>query len=143
MPFLCAYANFIQIALPINLFEISDICYRSDEVDVGAKNQRCLCALRVDTTAGFEKIHGLLDRVMLMNRVLHFLEYEKWKAYHDATVAEGKKIEGLFYEKYYRIVSDEGKHMIIDYLTIFFRPHVLKRNLWFFDCLQCHNEGRS
>lgn len=60
-----------------------------------------------------KKIHGLLDRVMLMNRVLHFVDYEKWKKYHDETVAAGKKIEGLFYTKYYRIVPDEGmsKHM--------------------------------
>jgi phenylalanyl-tRNA synthetase beta chain len=43
-----------KVALPINLFEISDICLRSTEVDVGAKNQRCLCALRVDTSSGFE-----------------------------------------------------------------------------------------
>eukprot|EP01127_Copromyxa_protea_P001282 TRINITY_DN11313_c0_g1_i1.p1 TRINITY_DN11313_c0_g1~~TRINITY_DN11313_c0_g1_i1.p1 ORF type:complete len:605 (+),score=156.66 TRINITY_DN11313_c0_g1_i1:45-1859(+) len=98
-----------NIPLPINLFEISDICLRSNDVDVGAKNQRCLCALRVDTSSGFEKLHGLLDRVMILNRVLHFLDYEKWKKYYDATVAEGKKIEGLFYDKYYRIVPDQDE----------------------------------
>jgi phenylalanyl-tRNA synthetase beta chain len=52
--------------LPIQLFEISDIVVRDTVTDVGAKNSRYLAAVYANRdTSGFEKIHGLLDRVML------------------------------------------------------------------------------
>jgi len=39
---------------------------KSDAYDVGARNKRQLCALYMNTHAGFEHIHGLLDRVMAL-----------------------------------------------------------------------------
>jgi phenylalanyl-tRNA synthetase beta chain len=52
--------------LPIQLFEISDVVVRDTVSDVGAKNIRCLAAVFCNRdTSGFEKIHGLLDRIML------------------------------------------------------------------------------
>ncbi|PRP75071.1 phenylalanyl-tRNA synthetase beta chain-like [Planoprotostelium fungivorum] len=53
-----------QQALPLNLFEISDILLKSEESDVGAKNQRNLCAVHVAQTSRFDVLHGLLDSVM-------------------------------------------------------------------------------
>jgi len=55
-----------QLALPVKIFEISDIMVKSDIYDVGARNKRQLCAMYTNTTAGFEYIHGLLDRIMLL-----------------------------------------------------------------------------
>jgi len=50
--------------LPLRLFEISDVVLKDPSKDVGAKNQRNLCAVNYDQSPKFEVIHGLLDRVM-------------------------------------------------------------------------------
>jgi len=53
-----------KAALPIKIFELSDIVLQTDKTDVGACNQRDICALYCNNSAGFEVIHGLVDRVM-------------------------------------------------------------------------------
>jgi phenylalanyl-tRNA synthetase beta chain len=53
-------------ALPVRLFEISDVVLRDDTVAVGARNELHLVALFAGTSSGFEIIHGLLDRIMLL-----------------------------------------------------------------------------
>jgi len=55
-----------QVAMPVRIFEISDVMVKSDAYDVGARNKRQLCAIYMNTSGGFEVIHGLLDRVMLL-----------------------------------------------------------------------------
>jgi len=52
------------VPLPVRLFEISDVVLKDSARDVGACNQRRLCAVYCDTTSGFEVVHGLLDRTM-------------------------------------------------------------------------------
>lgn len=34
--------------------------------EVGARNERRVCAVNCNKTAGFEVIHGLLDRIMIL-----------------------------------------------------------------------------
>lgn len=53
-----------NMPLPIKLFEISDVVYQDPSKDVGARNERRLCAVNYNKSPGFEVIHGLLDRVM-------------------------------------------------------------------------------
>jgi phenylalanyl-tRNA synthetase beta chain len=53
-----------SMPLPLKLFEISDIVFKDALRDVGARNQRRLCAVYCDTASGFEVVHGLLDRMM-------------------------------------------------------------------------------
>jgi len=53
------------------IFEVSDIIIPDDkhvvtETIVGAKNRRKICAVYSGPTAGFEIIHGLVDRVMTL-----------------------------------------------------------------------------
>jgi len=55
-----------HVPVPIKIFEISDVMEKSEVYDVGATNKRCLCAVYMNTTAGFEHIHGLVDRIMLL-----------------------------------------------------------------------------
>ncbi len=55
--------------IPMKLFEISDVVLKDLTKDVGAKNQRQLCALNYDKKPGFETVHGLLDRVMQLLEV--------------------------------------------------------------------------
>ncbi|KHN15176.1 Putative phenylalanine--tRNA ligase beta subunit [Glycine soja] len=54
---------------PIKIFEVGDIAVLDDKRDVGAKNLRQLAALYCGANAGFEIIHGLVDRVMEKNGV--------------------------------------------------------------------------
>lgn len=48
----------------MKLFELSEVVLRDAQADVGARNERRLVATYTGATAGFEVIHGLLDRVM-------------------------------------------------------------------------------
>nr|XP_025616736.1 phenylalanine--tRNA ligase beta subunit, cytoplasmic isoform X1 [Arachis hypogaea] len=54
---------------PIKIFEVGDISVLDDNNDVGAKNLRQLAALYCGANAGFEVVHGLVDRVMEKNGV--------------------------------------------------------------------------
>ncbi len=55
--------------LPIKIFQVLDVVLQCPNNDVGARNERHLCALYCAQAADFEIIHGLLDRVMLMLNV--------------------------------------------------------------------------
>lgn len=54
-----------QMPLPMKIFEISDVVLADEKSEVGARNERHLCAVYYNKTSGFEIIHGLLDRVMI------------------------------------------------------------------------------
>lgn len=58
-----------KMALPLKLFEISDVVLTDEKAEVGARNERRLCAVNCNKTAGFEVVHGLLDRVMMLLEV--------------------------------------------------------------------------
>ncbi|XP_030634632.1 phenylalanine--tRNA ligase beta subunit isoform X1 [Chanos chanos] len=58
-----------KMPLPLKLFEISDIVLKDDTRDVGARNNRRLCAVYYNKSPGFEVIHGLLDRIMQLLEV--------------------------------------------------------------------------
>ncbi|KAB1212813.1 putative phenylalanine--tRNA ligase beta subunit [Morella rubra] len=49
---------------PIKIFEVGDIVLLDETNDVGAINRRQLAALYCGATAGYEIIHGLVERVM-------------------------------------------------------------------------------
>jgi len=63
----CAKAQSIKEGL--KLFEVSDVVKRDETADVGATNIRHLVATYTGATAGFEVIHGLLDRVMAVSAI--------------------------------------------------------------------------
>jgi phenylalanyl-tRNA synthetase beta chain len=50
----------------LKLFEITDVMLLDSASDVGARNERRLAALYTGPTAGFEVVHGLVNRVMLL-----------------------------------------------------------------------------
>lgn len=58
-----------KMPLPLKLFEISDVVVADDDTEVGARNERRLCAVNCNKSAGFEVVHGLLDRVMQLLEV--------------------------------------------------------------------------
>lgn len=53
-----------KMPIPLKLFEIADVVIADEETEVGARNERRICAVNCNKTAGFEVVHGLLDRVM-------------------------------------------------------------------------------
>jgi phenylalanyl-tRNA synthetase beta chain len=50
--------------LPAKLFEVGDVVLIDDDKDVGARNCRRLLVLYSNVKAGFEVVHGVLDRMM-------------------------------------------------------------------------------
>ena len=60
----------LNLPKPIRVFEISDVVFKTANRDVQAENNRHLCAAYFSTTAGFEIIHGLLERIMQLDDVL-------------------------------------------------------------------------
>jgi len=64
-----------QTSHGLKLFEISDIVLLDPSQDTGARNVRRLAALYAGNTAGFEIVHGLLDRVMQLCNVVPSASY--------------------------------------------------------------------
>eukprot|EP00727_Mastigamoeba_balamuthi_P000842 m51a1_g10755 putative phenylalanine--trna ligase beta subunit (600) ;mRNA; f:382544-385979 len=67
--------------LPVRIFELGDVILRDAAHPVGARNERRLCAIYSGLTSGFERVHGLLDRLM------QILEVKPRFAYKDAVPA--------------------------------------------------------
>lgn len=53
-------------SLPIKIFETSDVVFKDNNQDNQARNVRHAAAVWCNRTAGFEVVHGLLDRLMQM-----------------------------------------------------------------------------
>ncbi|KAF5307329.1 hypothetical protein FQR65_LT07046 [Abscondita terminalis] len=67
-----------KMPLPLKIFEISDVVLKDINAEVGARNERRICAINCNKTAGFEVVHGLLDRVMVLLEV-------PWNPKHGST----------------------------------------------------------
>ena len=55
-----------QHSLPIKVFEVSEVAFKDESLERKARNQRNFAAAWYGKTSGFEQVHGLLDRVLLM-----------------------------------------------------------------------------
>ena len=53
---------------PFKLCECSDVVLLDASQDVGARNERRMCSVYCGQTSGFEYTHGVVDRLMLLNR---------------------------------------------------------------------------
>ncbi|CAG8561672.1 beta subunit of phenylalanyl-tRNA synthetase [Rhizophagus irregularis] len=56
-------------ALPIKVFEVSDIVLKDDSLERKTRNERHVCAIYCAKVSGFELIHGLVNRLMDMLNV--------------------------------------------------------------------------
>ena len=80
-----------KMPLPLKIFEVSDVILADEEAEVGARNERRVCAVNCNKSAGFEVVHGLLDRVMQLLEV----RWDKTEGYYleaceDATYFPGR-----------------------------------------------------
>lgn len=53
-------------AMPIKIFEVSDVGFIDLSLERKSRNERHFAAAIMGKTSGFEQVHGLLDRLMLM-----------------------------------------------------------------------------
>ena len=53
-------------SLPIKIFEVSDVAFKDMSLERKSRNERHFAAAWYGKSSGFEVVHGLLDRVMLM-----------------------------------------------------------------------------
>jgi phenylalanyl-tRNA synthetase beta chain len=58
-------------ALPLRIFEVSDVAFKDPTAERRARNERRVGAVFCGRKAGFEIVHGLLDRLMLVLDVKH------------------------------------------------------------------------
>ncbi|KAF2455943.1 phenylalanyl-tRNA synthetase beta chain [Lineolata rhizophorae] len=115
-------------SVPIKVFEVSDVVFKDLRLERKARNERHFAAAWYAKTSGFEVVHGLLDRVMLMLKSA-FITREDG--------IENEKIEGYWIEE----LNDPtyfgghaasinlklgGKHHVIGSFGIL-HPTVLKR----------------
>ncbi|KAH7916171.1 hypothetical protein BJ138DRAFT_1122084 [Hygrophoropsis aurantiaca] len=92
-------------ALPIKLFEVSDIAFKDTSRERQSRNERHAAAVWCNKTAGFEVVHGVLDRAMKM------LEIPRISA-HDHEAKTG----------YYIKEGDDPAYFPGRAATIFYRP---------------------
>jgi len=52
--------------IPLKIFEVSDVGFKAEDRERKTRNERHFAALWYGKTSGFEVVHGLLDRIMLM-----------------------------------------------------------------------------
>ncbi|EFW99363.1 phenylalanyl-tRNA beta subunit [Grosmannia clavigera kw1407] len=79
-----------SVPLPIMINEVSDVTIKDESVERKARNERHWAAAYSSRSAGFEQVHGLLDRVMLMLRCA-FLTREE-----GLTSGSGAGLDGYF-----------------------------------------------
>lgn len=71
-------------SVPIKVFEVSDVAFKDMKLERKSKNERHFAAAWYGKTSGFEVVHGLLDRVLLMLKTA-FITHEEG--------LDGKKLE--------------------------------------------------
>jgi phenylalanyl-tRNA synthetase beta chain len=80
-------------SVPIKVFEVSDVAFKDITLERKSRNERHFAAAWYGKTSGFEVVHGLLDRVLLMLKTA-FLAHEEG--------LEGKELD-------YEVLEDPAK----------------------------------
>ena len=63
-------------ALPLRIFEAADVGFKDESLERKARNERHFAAAWYGKTSGFEIVHGLLDRLLLMLRTAFIVHEE-------------------------------------------------------------------
>ncbi|KAI9795160.1 MAG: phenylalanine--tRNA ligase subunit beta [Peltula sp. TS41687] len=77
-------------SVPIKVFEVSDVAFKDLSLERKSRNERHFAAAWCGKTSGFEVVHGLLDRVMLMLKSA-FITHEEG--------LEGSSVDGYWIEE--------------------------------------------
>jgi phenylalanyl-tRNA synthetase beta chain len=74
-------------SVPIKVFEVSDVAFKDISLERKSRNERHLAAAWYGKSSGFEIVHGLLDRVMMMLKSV-FITHEEG--------IEGPRVDGYW-----------------------------------------------
>ncbi|BEI87136.1 hypothetical protein CcaverHIS002_0704820 [Cutaneotrichosporon cavernicola] len=77
------------VPFPLKVFEVSDVAFQRPELDRRSRNERHLGAVYINHKAGFEVVHGLLDRIMQILGVPYIATADS-KAEYGYYIAEAK-----------------------------------------------------
>ena len=66
--------------LPIKIFEAADVCFKDLSLERKSRNERHFAAAFIGKSSGFEVVHGLLDRIMLMLKSAFLISEEGLQA---------------------------------------------------------------
>ncbi|KAI9812129.1 MAG: phenylalanine--tRNA ligase subunit beta [Pycnora praestabilis] len=77
-------------SVPIKVFEVSDVAFKDESLERRSRNERHFAAAWYGKSSGFEVVHGLLDRVMLMLKNAFITSEEG---------LEGAKVEGYWIQE--------------------------------------------
>jgi phenylalanyl-tRNA synthetase beta chain len=78
-------------AVPMRVFEVADVAFKDETLERKSRNRRHFGAAWYGKSSGFEQVHGLLDRIMLMLRV-KFVDPTAWsKSFLPRQSAEAAK----------------------------------------------------
>ncbi|XP_026809319.1 phenylalanine--tRNA ligase beta subunit-like [Rhopalosiphum maidis] len=90
-----------KMPLPMKLFEVTDVVFKDVTSEVGARNERHICAIYYGKTPGFEIVHGLMDRIMQMLNIKFSAESGNTyqiKAANDETYFPGRCAQIIYKE---------------------------------------------
>lgn len=103
-----------KLPLPIKVFEVSDVGFKDETRDRRARNERHLCATFTSKASGFEKIHGLLDRVMTMLSTERITKQDKNElGYWIEEAADATFFPGRSAHIFLRYINPEGERKAI------------------------------
>jgi len=96
-------------SVPIRVFEVSDVAFKDLSLERKSRNERHFAAAFYSKTSGFEVVHGLLDRVLLMLKTA-FLTHEEglkgekvdFEVREDHTKGDGYWIEEIDEETFFQ-----------------------------------------
>ncbi|KAI9837967.1 MAG: hypothetical protein M1819_006121 [Sarea resinae] len=77
-------------SVPIKVFEVSDVAFKDMTMERKSRNERHFAAAWYGKTSGFEVVHGLLDRIMMMLKNAFVTREEG---------LDGKKLDGYWIEE--------------------------------------------
>lgn len=85
-----------SLPLPMKIFEVSDVSIQDPTAERQVTNYRRMCGVYMDKKAGFEMVHGLLDRIMQILGI-PFLRDEKGQGDYGYYIkgAEGKYLSSM------------------------------------------------
>lgn len=78
-------------SVPMKIFEVSDVAFKDLSKERKSRNERHFAAAWYGKSSGFEVVHGLLDRVMMMLKSVYLTREEGMK--NDKVAKEGYWIE--------------------------------------------------
>jgi len=87
-------------ALPIKIFEISEVGFKDTSRERQTRNERHAAAVWCNKTAGFEIVHGMLDRAMKMLEIPHIssTDFEAETGYY-IRETNGSYLAGSYFVK--------------------------------------------